>query len=420
MRTFVQKPNPLPRPAVSSQIRTKWGPVSSHAAESPDVGARFGHDFGLLRVNADAPGVSGVLQRAPADPVPADPSAELARVRRALEDAKDVAADLVEETTGRPVNTGRGGGRRARATRQRTAQILAELESIANNPAVPEAQRAAATRLHGEIEDLSSEARAAEVERARAAGAPKAAERARERASGKPKAEFKAAKVEGKGTTAAVKTTTTTTSAAKVESVVASTVSADAKAAARASRLAKLGSMGFQLLLPGPLDAIALMIQFAGSYAEAREAIRDRNTRTGFAIGLSAFLLGRSHGAVRKHLTRKFVLDRDVHTQIVGAVGVAERAHNSGLDAGFNYGSILSDDAKDVLLDIGLSILLEQGRLPATRDHLFSAEGVWRLAGALREAVDQIFEAMRVQAERQRQEERRQRRQEEYRIGNKI
>lgn len=380
MRTFVQKPNLLPRPAVSNQARPNRDLVSAlHAAESPDVGTRFGHDFGLVRVNADAPSssqVSGVLQRAPADPTPAVPPADVAQVRRALEEAKDVAADLVEETTGRTVNTGRGGGRRARATRQRTAQLLAELESIANNPAVPEAQRATAVRLHGEIEDLSNEARAAEVERARAAGAPKARERAMERASGKTKAEFKAAKVEGKGAGAAVKTTTATTSSAKVESVVASTVSTEAKAATRVSRLAKLGSMGFQLLLPGPLDALALMVQFAGSYAEAREAIRDRNTRTGFAIGLSAFLMGRSHGAVRKHLTRKFVLDREVHTQVVGAVGVAERAHNSGLDSGFNYGGLLSDEAKDALLDIGFSILAAQGRLPATKDDLFTADGV--------------------------------------------
>lgn len=106
MRTLVQKPGLLPRPAVSSQVRTNWGSITPHATESPDVGARFGHDFGLVRVNADASRL-GVVQRAPADPTPAVPAAEVAQVRRVLEEAKDVAVDLVEETTGRPVNTGR-------------------------------------------------------------------------------------------------------------------------------------------------------------------------------------------------------------------------------------------------------------------------------------------------------------------------
>lgn len=349
-----------------------------------------------------------------------------------LEEAKGVAADLVEEVTGRPVNVGQGGGRRARATRARTQRILRELEGIANNPAVPEAQRDAATRLHGEIEDLNNEARAAEIERARAAGAPKTAERAAERAAGgrhemSAKAEHTAAKLEGKGAGASVKTTTATTSAttagAKAESAVAEAAS-EVKAVTRVSRvgsgLAKFGSMGFHFLMPGPLDAIALMVQFAGSYAEAQEAIRNRNTRSGFAIGLSAFVLGRSHRAVRKHLARKFVLDRDVHTQVVGAVGIAERAHNDGLDSGFKYGELLSDDAKDALRDFGFSAMAAQGRLPRDRNELFSAEGVWRLAAAIRPIVDQIFEAMRAEAERQEQEERRKMHRESGHIGMKV
>lgn len=211
---------------------------------------------------------------------------------------------------------------------------------------------------------------------------------------------------------------------AKVESIVAETASTEVKAATRASRVGsgvtKLGTLGFNLLLPGPLDAIALMVQFAGSYAEAQEAIRNRNTRVGFSIGLSAALLNRSHRAVRQHLSRKFVLDREVHTQVVGAVGIAEKSHNAGLDSGFRYGEILSDEAKDALREIGFSILLKQGRLPADRNELFAAEGVWRLAGALGPTVDQIFEAMRKEAERQREEERRKARQESGWRGMKF
>jgi hypothetical protein len=139
----------------------------------------------------------------------------------------------------------------------------------------------------------------------------------------------------------------------------------------------------------------------------------------GFAIGLSAFLLGRSHRAVRKHLSRRFVLDKEVHTQVLGAVGMAEKAHNAGLDAGFNYGGLLSDDVKDALREIGFSALAAQGRLPERRE-LFAAEGVWRLAGALLPTVDRIFEAMRVQAEKEQEAERREMKRESGAVGMKV
>lgn len=225
-----------------------------------------------------------------------------------------------------------------------------------------------------------------------------------------------AAKLETRGVGAAVTTVTTpaatAAAGARVESAVTSAAATEVKAVTGLSRvgsgLAKLGPLGFHLLLPGPLDALMLMVQYAGSYAAAHEAIRSRNTRTGFAIGLSANLLNRSFGAVRKHLSRKFILDREVHTQVLGAVGMAEKAHNAGLGAGFHYGGLLSDDARDALREFGFAALAAQGRLPESWQEMRSAEGVWRLARALLPAVDQIFEAMRVQAEKERAAERRQ------------
>jgi hypothetical protein len=161
--------------------------------------------------------------------------------------------------------------------------------------------------------------------------------------------------------------TAPTTASARVESAVASTTITEAKGATRLSKLgsglAKVGSVGFHLLLPGPLDGIMLLAQFAGSYAEAHEAIRSRNTRSWFSIGLSANLLNRSFGAMREHLSRKLMLDRDVHTQVLGAVGMAEKAHNTGLASGFAYGERLSADARDALREIGFSALAAQGKL---------------------------------------------------------
>jgi hypothetical protein len=331
---------------------------------------------------------------------------------RNLREVQEAAGEFLRQNRPWPgVNARRG---------RRLTTIVEELQRAAAGSG-PEAARARTfldqiERLRGRVGELETARRATE---------------ARFQAPTNVEPRIKAApKIEPKVPTqasAGVKSPPTGAAAgAKVESTVvhaAEAASVEVKAATRLSRvgsgLAKIGSLGFNLLLPGPLDALALMVQFAGSYAAAQEAIRSRNTRTGFAIGLSAFLLGRSHEAVRKHLTRRFVLDREVHTQVVGAVGIAENAHNSGLDSGFNYGALLSDDAKDALRDFGFSALAAQGRLPE-RSELFAAEGVWRLAGAILPAVDQIFEAMRAAAERQREEERRKRRLESGYHGMKF
>jgi hypothetical protein len=123
--------------------------------------------------------VTAMLQRAPADQ-----PAQLAQSRRILQEAKRIAADLVEEVTGTVINNPLV-GTKARVHRRHTQRILAELEAIANNHTLPDAERNAATSLHGQIEDLNNAARVAEIERDRAAGAPKTAERAAERAKAK-------------------------------------------------------------------------------------------------------------------------------------------------------------------------------------------------------------------------------------------
>jgi hypothetical protein len=155
------------------------------------------------------------------------------------------------------------------------------------------------------------------------------------------------------------------------------------------------------LLLPGPLDALGLLVKTFGAYGEAREAIRSQNTRQGFAEGLSASLRGWSLGAVRKHLARwtdyQGAGDWDPHN-----VGVAERSHLAGLEAGFDYGGQLSDDARHALLRVGFAALQARGTLPPERGERWAAEThVWQLAGALAPSVDQIFEAMQAQAEKE-------------------
>ncbi|MDZ4829621.1 MAG: hypothetical protein SGJ09_05405 [Phycisphaerae bacterium] len=83
---------------------------------------------------------------------------------------------------------------------------------------------------------------------------------------------------------------------------------------------------------------------------------------------------------------------------MLNAVGMAEKAHNAGLSAGFAYGGRLSDDAKDALRAGGFAALNAKGRLPE-KHLLFAADGVRALSGAILPAVDQIFETMRQEAE---------------------
>lgn len=333
-------------------------------------------------------------------------------VRGVMEDVKVLGEDIIEEVTGE-IHPNRLSEQLQRTPNDWVRNRLQEIAESGSDRA------GEAAKLLRELEDLEAGASRLTRELNRRPAKPKNRPKTpirsqnlpfdKSEARGAVKGKRTAAKLETKGAGAAVTTVTTkpaatTTVGAKVESAVTSAAATDVKAPTRLSRvgsgLTKLGSVGFHLLPPGPLDALMLMVQFAGSYAAAHEAIRSRNTRTGFSIGLSANLLNRSFGAVREHLSRKFVLDRDVHTQVLGAVGMAEKAHNAGLGAGFHYGGQLSDDARDALREVGFAALAAQGRLPE-RQELFSAEGVWRLARALLPTVDQIFEAMRVEAERQ-------------------
>jgi hypothetical protein len=51
------------------------------------------------------------------------------------------------------------------------------------------------------------------------------------------------------------------------------------------TQAAKIGIELLEAPIPDPLDALELLVDFAGSYAQAQEAIRERNRVNGFAIG---------------------------------------------------------------------------------------------------------------------------------------
>ena len=166
------------------------------------------------------------------------------------------------------------------------------------------------------------------------------------------------------------------------------------------------GSFGIEVLealVPSPLDAIELMIDFFGSFAEAREAIRARNLRSGVAIGLAAYLV-----VPRWEWAKQFAhtaVSRDVTTEILGAAGVAENAFNEGLVRGFLFGERHSKEQADRLRQKAFDIVLEQGRSVGryVDDDVwsFDPEDVYTFASALIPVVDWFLaEAERTRNER--------------------
>ena len=346
------------------------------------------------------------LARAPGDPL----GDEIKAAEQELEAEKEVAEDFLEElgwAWPKGPGEGRIGGRRT------VGQLVDRLRRIAREGG-EKAQEAG--RIADELQ--ASRRKIGDLHRRRGTtGAPaKKAEYAGAEFETGVEAEHAAGK-SGTATKSAAKTTGTATGAGTKTFVKAeeTAIKAEMKLGSRLATGA--GRFGLSLLLPGPEDAILLMVQFAGSYAEALEAIRDRNTRTGFATGLSGLLLGRSQRALRGHFVRRSPA-RDLETRMLGAVGIAEKAHSTGLDAGFKYGELLSDDAKDALREIGFSALRVAGNLPE-RQQLFAEEGVRRLGVVLEPTVDQIFEAMRMRAEEQERAELKKMKRESGTVGMK-
>ena len=129
----------------------------------------------------------------------------------------------------------------------------------------------------------------------------------------------------------------------------------------------KLGKLGIELiegLVPDPLDALELMYDFAGSYKEAWNRIKQDNLQNGFAMGLAAYLvIPRWEWA---EYWARTTVSRDVATQVIGAVGIAENAYNEGLVRGFLYGEKHSKAQADKLRQKAFNALVKVGTCPGT------------------------------------------------------
>jgi hypothetical protein len=160
------------------------------------------------------------------------------------------------------------------------------------------------------------------------------------------------------------------------------------------------------LLLPGPWDAIKLMVNVAEGYTAAWDSIRSRNTQSGFTGGLAASLLRLSPEEVRKTLERHSP-STDVHTDFAASAGMAESAFNRALGDGYRYGNALPREARNALRE--LSGLAAGDKSPNT---------IWAMGKALLPTVDQIFEEARKRAEAARLEKQAQELQRRFDAGH--
>jgi Domain of unknown function (DUF4157) len=203
-------------------------------------------------------------------------------------------------------------------------------------------------------------------------------------------------------TKSATKTTGTATGAASKTLVKAeqAAIKAEAKLGSRLARGA--GRFGLGALLPGPQDAIMLMADFAGSYQEAWDIIEQSNTRRGIAMGISAGMIGLDWGWVQGNLWRRFATP-DVATQVIAAVGKAERSYNDGLVRGHKYGAGHSRGLKNQILGEAFTILAQEG-YTTDEEGLFTIDTVARVARVLMPLADDF---LRQAAERKEAREKR-------------
>lgn len=154
---------------------------------------------------------------------------------------------------------------------------------------------------------------------------------------------------------------------------------------------AKVGTELLEALVPGPLDAIMLLVDYASAFEAAKEAIRANNTRLGVAIGLASNMI-----KPRWDFAKGFahtVIDRSVEIQILGAEGIAENAFNEGLLRGYLFGERYTTKQMDALRQKAFDELHRAGRsvgreIDDDGTYQFDHDDVYTFAGMLVPVAD--------------------------------
>lgn len=164
-----------------------------------------------------------------------------------------------------------------------------------------------------------------------------------------------------------------------------------------ASALGKIGSAAgwvADFLMPGPQDAIMLMVQFAMTYAEAQDAARADGMRSGFGQGLCAGLLRLSRGWIRDNLAPR-VISRSVASEVAATTGYREKGFVQGLVAGISFAERLSADQRKALIKEATRAMRAKGddmTLRARWERGYTANDIIDLSIALAPRIKEILE----------------------------
>ncbi|EHK63462.1 DUF4157 domain-containing protein [Achromobacter arsenitoxydans] len=164
-----------------------------------------------------------------------------------------------------------------------------------------------------------------------------------------------------------------------------------------ASALGKIGSAAgwvANFLMPGPQDAIMLMVQFAMSYAEAQDAERSKGMRSGFGQGLCAGLLRLNRGWIRDNLAPK-VISRSVASHVAATTGYREKGFVQGLVAGISFAERLSAEQRKAMIKETTRAMRAKGddmTLRARWERGYTANDIIDMSVALAPRVAEILE----------------------------
>jgi hypothetical protein len=162
-----------------------------------------------------------------------------------------------------------------------------------------------------------------------------------------------------------------------------------AKAEGRMTRVIyKIGAIA-EALLPGPLDALMLMVDYAGAWSGAKEEALRLSFHHGFELGLAAGLVGLEKPWVDGNLRRRFA-DKDVVSELVGVTGLRELETNKGRDLGLQVGAAFPAAERGDLLEAGFRELANEHVRIADKREIFTIETVARLSRVLRPWSDGV------------------------------
>jgi hypothetical protein len=162
-------------------------------------------------------------------------------------------------------------------------------------------------------------------------------------------------------------------------------------------RIGRAAGWVADFLMPGPQDALLLMVQFAMTYAEAREAARAEGMRSGFGQGVAAGLLRLNRGWVRDHLAPK-VVARTTAGEVAATTGYREKGLVQGLAAGIGFAERLSAEQRKALLGEAVRLMRANGDDVRLRDWWadgYTSNNIIDLSVALAPRVDEILEEAR-------------------------